>query len=92
MRPANAQATDGIRDIAGGFLDKARGQAEDGDYALARASMAAAAQIFPRHPEMEAVRDQVQSLEQDSLAAIAESPAAAGDDGSAADVEEKCAG
>jgi serine/threonine protein kinase/uncharacterized protein YfbU (UPF0304 family) len=68
--PQNQQAIAGIQQTATRLLQNARAQSEQGQFAVAHAFIAAAAQIAPGHPEITQTQDhvlQAQQTAQDAL-------------------------
>lgn len=63
LDPESQEAIDGLRGIAGQFVERARAEAAELEFTPARASLAAAAQIFPGHPEIELMQSEIAQLE-----------------------------
>ena len=63
LDPESQEAINGLRDIAGQFVERARAEAAELEFTPARASLAAAAQIFPGHPEIELMQSEIAQLE-----------------------------
>lgn len=75
LDPENVTALEGIKEIASRFLQQAEQQAKAQEFGRARAFMAAAVQVFPRHPDIRKLQDTVTSLEEQQKDALLEAQA-----------------